>query len=199
MRPEKERTYMTGNRPSIRWFAGIASFAVILVFGLSGISAAPPAASSVRIVDGANAGLVAKVDAAGNLATTSTDDPGREVYQAEDTQVFGGPGSNLSFDVPEGKRLVITHISAELDHTGATSAVLVANLFDSEGHNSANHFFLYEQYAGRPVFFASEETTIFTDHGFVLATGFSGDQALGSRFTASVSGYLIDCTVAPCN
>jgi hypothetical protein len=117
---------MTGNRPAIRWFAAIASFAVILVFGLSGISAAPPAASSVRIVDGTNAAQVAKVDAAGNLQVGGTvgidsSHGAVPVATAPPANAFSLAGSHEQLVCPElaaGTNWSISSISGNNDHTG---------------------------------------------------------------------------------
>ena len=135
--------------------------------------------------------------------TSSIDDPGRVAYQSASfvTSCVSPSTCQFSFpQVPKGHRLVIQHVTGELSFSGSTLQSIVAHLNGDNGshfltpvvpnvNSSFNSFFdqpvlSYVEAGDAPSF----EALVF---GSSTAT-FSGPQQ------ANLTGYLLDCTSAPC-
>lgn len=143
----------------------------------------------------------AMVDAAGNLHTTSADDPGRMVLQ-RDVVIPINPGATVGFaeiGVPEGKRLVITHVSGGVSLPTGQEPREIALIAVAGGR--AFHFFVPAFTATDAAldFFAfSQETTIYADDPVAISVARNAAAGDG-RAGVSISGYLVDCSAAPCN
>jgi hypothetical protein len=180
-----------------------------------GVQAAQVVEAIITDAEGVNQ---AAVDAGGNLhvagevsldsstpvAVTTTDDPGRTDFQ---TTFFGewadgNPFASDDFSVPQGKRLVITYVSGNLK-LPAGQQLLDLTLSNGAG---LDHFFVPTRIAttGRDHYSFSQETTIYVGGAAccstqVVFTAQRDDFFPTGEFEVSVSGYLIDCSVAPCN
>jgi hypothetical protein len=208
---------------SLRWLAAIVAGVVVGMFALTGTAAAPPAGAPVRIIDADNADQVAHVDADGNLqvggmvsvdgtvaidsstpvATTSTDDSGRTVFQREvNVPIADGlTGMSASLNVPEGTRLVISHVSArvELPTGQKVLAVIVQSTAGGPGDHSFVPVLTGTAPNGRDVFVVSQDTTVYANPPSLLVAVNRDASLAAGTFQISISGYLIDCSVAPCN
>jgi len=158
--------------------------------------------STVGIASSAN---TVKVDSGTPVSVSSADDPGREAFQkgiAADI-VDGHLFAHGFFTVPAGKRLVIRYVSGKIVLPPGQRAVDVFVITSVNG-SLANHFVV-------PVFTASssgtdisefaQETQLYADPGpFDVEVGADRSDSTGAgTFDIVVSGYLIDCSVAPCN
>ena len=141
------------------------------------------------------------VDSTTPVGVTSADDPGRIAFQ----RTFGGfisPGAfavQEGFNVPEGQRLVITHVSGDARlPTGQTLTDVSLQVL--AGGVTVHHFvpaFNGTRVAGDEFSF-SQDAMIYADgfSSFVFVRSATTDSA---DVSLSISGYLIDCSAAPCN
>jgi hypothetical protein len=219
---------------SLRWVAVVITGMVISVFALSGTAAAPPAATSVRVVDATNTSQAAHVDANGNLrvggsvginpqantvtlessapvSVTTADDPARVAFQYAD-QFEVNPTNSVGsafFDVPAGKRLVITYFSGAmgLPHGQRLLDVSLLSFSPESGPlHPAHHFvptFTGTAQSGVDLVVFSGETTFYVDDSggpagdIYVQVSRDSDQGTGSG-SFTISGYLIDCSAAAC-
>jgi hypothetical protein len=205
---------------SMRWLVAVVAGVVVGMFALTGTAAAPPAGAPVRIVDADNADQVAHVDADGNLqvggtlgidstlpiATTSMDDPGRTAFldQVEPTFHQGSEQAGAVMDIPEGKRLVITHVSGSARMPSGQDLIGAALIMQLDGadlptiHHLVPIFTGIDQ-TGAPLFVFSQDMLSYVD-GPDIDIALTRDTITGGGFARlAVSGYLIDCMVAPCS
>ncbi len=146
---------------------------------------------------------VVTVDSSTPVAITSADDPGRMAFAAHRVVLFSDSDPSLAqatFDIPEGKRLVITYVSGGvLLPTGEKpyEAFLSTRL----AGGGADYDFV-PTFTGpvqdRDAFAFSQNTVIYADQEFVVGVLRGNTVGIGQA-SFGVSGYLIDCTAAPCN
>jgi hypothetical protein len=135
----------------------------------------------------------------GALAAQSTeerdvDDPGRIPHQTienigEDQEVFSFPA------VAPGHRLVIQHVSGNLNFGSAVNNQVEVFVRASGGGSSR----FFAQFSASLVRF-DEPVQLYVDAGDspkVVVMADSGTTAV-SDGVMSLSGYLLDCTAAPC-
>ena len=133
------------------------------------------------------------------------DDPGRTPFQSN---VFNNScaGFNdctfLNFvPVPAGHRLVITRIAASfLIGPPAANTVLTVSLTGGSASTGFNHAWNPPLLNQNPVL--SQSVTAYVDAGqtfFVDAQlGPGGSPTFGNAAVVTVTGYMLDCTAAPC-
>ena len=121
------------------------------------------------------------------------DDPGRIAYESEQSI---GAGQDFVFfpKVPAGHRLVIQHVSAELHFQSAVSGQV--QVLVSSGQASSNFLAPFSQtLAG-----FDQLVQLYADAGATPAVQFVADFGLTqvSNGFLTLTGYLLDCTAAPC-
>jgi hypothetical protein len=154
-------------------------------------------------VRAAVATLVQVANPASNPALTSAiDEPGRIPYQSVLSQTCGGPSATCNFvfgAVPAGHRLVVQHMSGQLTVTALSTYIEVTAGPDVPGkwitqlqlfvNNST-----FQSFFDMPVHFyvdAGESPT-------VSASTYGAVPFQANNQVVSLSGYLLDCTAAPC-
>jgi hypothetical protein len=163
---------------------------------------------TVGLNSGTNVGVdpsanTVKVDSTSPLGVTSADDPGRAAYQIEKDFQILEPNflGETTFIVPVGKRLVIRFVS--------TSAFLPVGQNLVGGYNVDTYidgvivrYFLSAAPTGSQDNFAlytsAQETLIYAE-GLVRIQLERSDVTGDASLSVAMSGYLIDCSVAPCN
>lgn len=164
------------------------------------------AALAPKAARGFAAALVQVANTTANPAITSNmDDPGRIPYQA---QVSGTTGSNCTatsceFDfapVPAGHRLVILHVSAFIQpQPNSTPMRVGVGAFPNI--SSAFLVTVQDTLSGNEIQF-DQPVLVYVDAGQTplvafrtnIDTGFPG-----SSQVATLTGYLLDCSAAPCS
>jgi hypothetical protein len=142
------------------------------------------------------------VDSSTPVATTSSDDPGRMAFQSRSVvNISSGPGL-AAIAVPTGNRLVITHVSGSVDLPSGQRLIDVR--LEASAAGLATHHFVpsltgTESGSGRPVFVFSQDTVIYHDQEELFISLFRSHLSGQLVAEVAVSGYLIDCSVAPCN
>jgi hypothetical protein len=174
------------NRPAF-WLTGLGLAAVLML-------------ATPRAVHAVVAALVQVTNTTANPVITSRmDDPGRipyESYVAGDCYT-----SNLcefSFSpVPAGHRLVIQHVSivGAASGPGVVQATLATPIAFSD-------FFVPTAPTGVVYTFVQDEPVLVSvDPGVsqTLSVGFFGGSAMIKYAQATLSGYMLDCSAAPCS
>ena len=142
------------------------------------------------------------VDSSTPVTTTSADDPGRMAFQDNKGLLIEAGEANafVDFDVPRGKRLVITHFSGTVALPVGQKVTLVA--LGAEAGGLATHRFVptFTAQINGPfdAFAFSQDTVIYADGSFSVHVQ-RNDLPSSGFASVAVSGYLIDCSVAPCN
>lgn len=154
-------------------------------------------------VRAAVATLVEVTNPATNPALTSAiDEPGRIPYQSVLFKTCGGPSATCNFvfgTVPTGHRLVVQHMSGQLTVTALSTYIEVTAGPDVAGewitqlqlfvNNST-----FQSFFDMPVHF-------YVDAGVsptVSASTYGSVPFQTNNQVVSLSGYLLDCNVAPC-
>lgn len=164
------------------------------------------AALAPKATRGIAAALVQVVNTAANPAITSNmDDPGRIPYQAT---VVGSSGSNCvatgcSFNfapVPAGHRLVILHVSAFIQANPSSTPMRVAvgalPTFSSEFLVTVQ-----DTLSGLNEIQFDQPVLVYLDAGQtpVVALDTNISTFFASGQIATLTGYLLDCSAAPCS
>jgi len=148
------------------------------------------------------AALVEVANTAANpVIASNINDPGRVPYLSE---VFGTTRANCSYGecllnfpvVPSGHRLVVQHVSMILQ---ANTGAVPAQVFITNGASYMQFFATVQDKSNsivfdQPVLFyfdAGEEPQVGTTSSVDTVTSFPVD--------ATLAGYLLDCTSAPCS
>lgn len=140
--------------------------------------------------------LVSPIQAAFGAVTQvrEVDDPGRIAYQSE--QSVGPSGIFIFPKVPAGHRLVIQHVSAEVNFQSDVNGlvqVLVAVAGNSEGSSN----FLAPFSLNLTLF--DQLVQLYADGGATPNVQFVADGGLPvSSGSVTLMGYLLDCTAAQC-
>jgi hypothetical protein len=134
--------------------------------------------------------------------TSSVDNPGRVPYQSHATNIncAGSEGCETTHTtVPSGHRLVIQHVSLRFDTTGNPSAL--ALLSANNNGTVLSSFFVPVNNVQSVQGGAIDQPVLgYLDAGVSPVVGIylgNGSKVL-SFFEATVNGYLLDCTAAPC-
>jgi hypothetical protein len=137
--------------------------------------------------------------------TSSVDDPGRVAYQSTAFADCAGAGGSCFLAlsaVPSGRRLVIQHVSGRLTFTSSPGNVGVEVLATKSGSSVISFFFVpVNPFAGGFFSFFDQPVLGYLDAGAVpRIDAFSGNPSFAGSTTGifTVSGYLLDCTAAPC-
>jgi hypothetical protein len=212
MRPTRQITLCTTfrerlapcNLPRAPQFSMLTSLLGVLAFTCAGVSAA----DTVRVTNPATQPVL----------TSRVDEPARVPYQVQLTGPSATCGNLLSLvicegkinGVPEGKRLVVQSVSGTLlsgspptngQITVATESP-AANYFGVANISTVPAIVVIP---GQPSF-ANGYTSVFQSHQTVFIDGgvparvyltLSGATS-GSQATITVTGYVIECTAAPC-
>jgi hypothetical protein len=117
------------------------------------------------------------------------DDPGRIPYESEQT-IGAGQDRFIFPAVPAGHRLVIQHVSAIVIFPSVVSEVTVA-VTSPEGFSS----FLPPIFANSIRF--DQPVQLYVDAGNSPKVVVSANSAVNTG-SATLTGYLLDCTAAPC-
>jgi hypothetical protein len=138
--------------------------------------------------------------------TRSVDDPGRVAYQS--TSSLFGCGVNISCGIgfpvtPMGYRLVIQYVSILLvGDTDTTFSFAAVSLGINSGVLPARASFIAGGFANRIA--ATQPVLVYIDGGggrapevLIEAQGVGG--ATATTGSATVAGYLLDCSATPCN
>jgi len=144
------------------------------------------------------------VDSATPVSVTSLDDPGRTPFQAFTVGAFVSGVATGALTVPTGKRLVIQYVSMQLNLPSTDSPVDVS-IATTQGCCGLKHRlvpFRLGTDANGVHYNVAQDLTLYAEGR--LGVSFEVDDAKGItssafEFFAFISGYLIDCTVAPCN
>jgi hypothetical protein len=147
---------------------------------------------------------VVTVNSATPVSVTSLDDPGRNPFQAFSGGGFVSGVATGGFTVPTGKRLVIQYVSMQIN-LPPTDSLVDISIGTQQGCCGLKHRlvpFRLGTDANGVHYEVGQDLTLYAE-GRVGVT-FEVDDAKGIsssayEFFAFVSGYLIDCTVAPCN
>jgi hypothetical protein len=133
--------------------------------------------------------------------TSSVDDPGRIAYQSKvrPTLTDCGGGSECTFNfskVPNGKRLVIQHVSGVLQFDGTPSV----SIFLVNNDHTASSTFFAPSVNKLSVF--DQQVLVFFDAGATPSVLAAAD---GANFLPAVvtqvmtlTGYMLDCNASPC-
>ena len=130
----------------------------------------------------------------------ATSDPGRAAYQSEVNQFCGGEFlCTVSFPVvPPGHRLVIQHVSGYLSFSTPPNAVVVYFVSPAMGGRISFYSFFAPFVGGLSVF--DQAVLRYVDAGDAPSLNIVADGALfgGGGEGVILTGYLLDCTAAPC-
>jgi len=137
-------------------------------------------------IQGANAAQATQV--------REVDDPGRIPYQSSET-IGMGQRAFLFPAVPVGHRLVIQHVSAHVNLQSAVTNQVEVSVNASD--NGSSNFL--SQFSGKLVEF-DQPLQLYVDAGDApeVVVLVDGGLTLVSNAFGTLSGYLLDCTVAPC-
>jgi hypothetical protein len=139
--------------------------------------------------------------------TSSVDDPGRVAYQSTNEADCGGAGGSCFLAlsaVPPGRRLVVQHVSGRLSFTSNPGPVFVQVPATKSRSSVISFFFVpVNQFGSAGGFFSYFDQPVlgYLDAGALpRVEAFSGDPSFPGSTTGffTVSGYLLDCTAAPC-
>ena len=169
------------------------------------------AALAPKATHGIAAALVLVANTAASPAIVSNmNDPGRIPYQAQvdgsTTANCWGGGCSFAFaPVPAGHRLVILHVSAfiQAEPKSAPARASVEKMTTSGTYIDLSFFLLTVQdtLSGDNEFQFDQQVLNYVDAGetpFVVVNT-NIDVASGSGEVASLFGYMLDCTAAPCS
>jgi hypothetical protein len=146
-------------------------------------------------------------DAAHPVPVTSADDSGRQSFAFFKNDSFGSPedSHNVSFTVPDGKRLVIESVSINVGVDSGSGQKIVLTAVQAVTNGHLEDYIMAPTFSGtstsgRDLYTVSQPTTIYADggtevHVFATRNTFTG----GAIMNASVQGHLIDCSAAPCS
>jgi hypothetical protein len=172
-----------------RWLTA-AGVVAALVAGLTVIAAATdsalaaPPATQVDVVNPATSPAL----------TRSVDDPGRIAYQSTAACILD---SNFcGFDFPavlKGHRLVVQHASASLNGLNPTGAQVSLN---GGANGAVSSFLAPPSFQGAIQF--DQPVLQYFDAGSAPSLGAVADTTLLSVSSATIFGYLLDCTTTPC-
>ena len=190
--------YITSYKP-------VASLLGVLALTCAGVAAA----DAVRVTNPATQPVL----------TSRVDEPARVPYQVQLTGPSITCGNILSTaicggrinGVPAGKRLVIQSVSGSLisNYPPANGQILVATEVPSAGYYGVPSISILPniiEIPGQPSFATGDSNVVFQSHLTVYVDGgtralvsitLSGPSAASSP-SIIVSGYVIDCTAAPC-
>ena len=141
--------------------------------------------------------------------TSSVDDPGRAAYQSTRGQSKADcPSSDCVVDfatVPAHHRLVIQHVSGQL-FFASTASFAKITLFDTGGVSGTFFTAPFAQPAGQAALGTSSFDQLVLhyfdagEHGEhpAVAIGMTPTAPSTGGQTITLSGYLLDCTAAPC-
>jgi hypothetical protein len=128
-----------------------------------------------------------------NAATPvrNIDDPGRIAYESQQT-IGAGQNSFIFPAVPAGHRLVIQHVSGLVDFQSNVSFVFI-----SAGSPKGQGFsaFLAPVFTNATQF--DQLVQLYVDAGDGPKVNLNADQSVSTGIL-TLTGYLLDCTVAPC-
>jgi hypothetical protein len=129
--------------------------------------------------------------------TSSVDDPGRIAYQATVQCV---PGQSLDCDftfsaVPQGRRLIVQHVSGSAGFVSAPTATAVLLLGGANAALSA-----FNVPGGEANVLFDQAVLQYFDPGSVPVLTVEGRVAFNPNAAqiATLTGYLLDCNAAPC-
>lgn len=179
------------------------SSSVLVVNGSS--QPVPVAAQGTTNVTLTNASVPVSgtVAVTGLTALNNADDPGRIAYQSR--QFPGGPCAiNAAFQcftfgpVPAGHRLVAQHVSASWEFSAVPNAFSV--YVQDSGFHTITAFSPVITSTTPPVIAAVDYPVQFyidASQTYVIELLYDGATGVGMA-EVSVTGYLLDCTAAPC-
>jgi hypothetical protein len=128
----------------------------------------------------------------------SLDDPGRIPYQAEADA--SGLGTFYFPGVPTGKRLVVTHVSGQFQIYGTSTTKTFAQL-DTVFASTIGAFLpviFQGTSAGNNVYVVDSVTQVYYEPGIVTQPRIHITADNFATGTFHISGYVLDCSVAPC-
>jgi hypothetical protein len=162
-----------------------AGFAVLVVV-VGVFTAGPVIAQAVR------AALVSNVD-----------DPGRIPYARSTNCTFDVSGlcETLLPLVPDGKRLVITHVSGLVEENlpGGTYLRVLVQTSGSSGDFASFVPTYIGSFVGSNTFVFDQSVLLFVDAGQYAVTSVSlGGSPSNSAAQFSLTGYMLDCSNSPC-
>jgi len=173
----------------------------------------PPGGLAVNVVSSiplqatvsGNVGITGTADVnVKNLATApvlslNVNDPGRIPYQKSVTS----SGHPVTFPaVPTGKRLVIQHVSIDASLVGvSTSTAVTGDISLSPGPVVGQFGLTILPLGTRTEAIVDQPTLVYADAGQSPTVGlvfFPAGPLSFDFMTAVLTGYLLDCTIAPC-
>jgi hypothetical protein len=176
----------------------------LLVQGSLGVSGAVTATQSGSWNVGLTGTPNVKVanPATAPVLALNVNDPGRIAYQSS---MFGcgGGTTNTSCEidfksVPAGHMLVVQHVSLYIQPTGTPS---LANVFvqPSDFRFPVSSFVIPEPNGGNAIAL-DQSVLVYVDAGAFLMINFGvpGATGIGPFTGAAITGYMLDCTIAPC-
>jgi hypothetical protein len=130
-------------------------------------------------------------NAAQTTQVREVDDPGRIAYESQ--QTLGAGQNSISFPVvPACHRLVIQHVSGTVDfQTGVSQVDVSAGSLHGQGSSNffsplIKHGALFDQLV-----------QLYVDAGDTPNVTVDADRPVSQR-SLTLTGYLLDCTAAPC-
>lgn len=139
------------------------------------------------------------------ILNSSIDDPGRTPFQQQITsdQCSGATTCFFTFrSVPSGHRLVVQHVSGGIEYSGTPNFIAVSLFTPNSGVPLSQFFAPLVVTTGLSVF--DQPVLAYIDPPLISGVFFGIRVDLGpGRFTngqsvMTMSGYMLDCTVAPC-
>ena len=151
----------------------------------------PAAAPSWSLRPAMLASSIQGANAAQATPVRDVDDPGRIAYQSQ--QIMGAGQDKVTFPVvPAGHRLVIQHVSAIVIFNSAISDVTAAVFSSgSEGFSS----FLPPIFGNSTRF--DQPVQLYVDAGNSPGVNVTANSNVNTG-NLTLTGYLLDCTAAPC-
>lgn len=131
-------------------------------------------------------------------------DPGRHAFAFFTTETIdeGAGGHTISFQVPEGKRLVVDSLGTHAALPGGQTLTHVAVRTEVNGtiyFHVLGPTFQGTVSGGRSIFVGSQQTTFFADGGTtVQITAVRTANTGEGTFSPTLAGHLIDCEVGVC-
>jgi hypothetical protein len=119
------------------------------------------------------------------------DDPGRIAYESQQT-IGAGQFAFIFSAVPAGHRLVIQHVSGLVFFQSDVSLVNVS-AGSPKGQGSSNFLGSFSKNTGQ----FDQLVQLYVDAGDHPQVNVTADQSVSTGFL-TLTGYLLDCTVAPC-
>lgn len=139
------------------------------------------------------------------VPTFATDDPGRIPFQAAEQDATACNGQGICFlqfgTVPAGHRIVIKHVSGALFTAASSQTIVTVGPFNGAGLAFESFMVGPGRGTGFPVETVFDQPVQFYfDQGQAVEVSLNATSTFisGTSALMTLTGYELDCTVAPC-